>query len=395
MAEDWLLKVDDLGVKFHTSRGTSQAVDGVSFVMKPHETLALVGETGCGKSVTARSILKLVAQPPGEYSSGSVQLRNEDGSVTDILSAPEKAVREIRGNRVSMIFQDPGKALNPALTVGRQLAEVFGEHRLEMVLEKAGLPTTRPGRTIVKIAQQRAGWLSVLLFGLLRRDASESLKKAMDDEVASALADTGIANPRKIMGSYPHELSGGMKQRVMIAQALACDPDLLVADEPTTALDVTIQARILRLIYDLQQRRGTAILYITHDLSLVKEFADRVAVMYAGRIVEMGPSDQVLKSPQHPYTQGLLAAIPRADTPRGELEAIAGTVPQLVDAPPQCHFASRCAFAATACHGHIPQPTVVSEGRVVSCFRFSTADELNLSPSEMPQPAESIGGARR
>jgi len=354
-----------------------------------------VGETGCGKSVTARSILRLVAEPPGEYSSGSIQLRNEDGSTTDILSAPEKVVRSIRGNRISMIFQDPGKALNPALTVGRQVAEVFGEHRLDMVLEKAGVSRARASRTIVQIAQQRAGWLASRVVGLLRRQDVRAVRRALDDEVASALADTGIANPRKIMASYPHELSGGMKQRVMIAQALACDPDLLVADEPTTALDVTIQARILKLIQGLQERRGTAILYITHDLSLVKEFADRVAVMYAGRIVEMGRSEDVLRSPQHPYTQGLLAAIPRADTPRGELEAIPGSVPQLIDAPLQCHFATRCAFASAVCREKIPVQTALGGDHSVACFRHNSAEELNVAASDMPLAASATGETQR
>ena len=395
MSDTWLLSVENLGVQFHSPRGTSQAVDGVSFEMNPHETLALVGETGCGKSVTARSILRLVAEPPGEYSSGSIQLRNEDGSTTDILSAPEKVVRSIRGNRISMIFQDPGKALNPALTVGRQVAEVFGEHRLDMVLEKAGVSRARASRTIVQIAQQRAGWLASRVVGLLRRQDVRAVRRALDDEVASALADTGIANPRKIMASYPHELSGGMKQRVMIAQALACDPDLLVADEPTTALDVTIQARILKLIQGLQERRGTAILYITHDLSLVKEFADRVAVMYAGRIVEMGRSEDVLRSPQHPYTQGLLAAIPRADTPRGELEAIPGSVPQLIDAPLQCHFATRCAFASAVCREKIPVQTALGGDHSAACFRHNSADELNVAASDMPLAASATGEPQR
>ncbi|MFZ9105423.1 MAG: ABC transporter ATP-binding protein [Pontimonas sp.] len=395
MSDNWLLSVENLGVQFHSPRGTSQAVDGVSFEMNPHETLALVGETGCGKSVTARSILRLVAEPPGEYSSGSIQLRNEDGSTTDILSAPEKVVRSIRGNRISMIFQDPGKALNPALTVGRQVAEVFGEHRLDMVLEKAGVSRARASRTIVQIAQPRAGWLASRVVGLLRREDVRAVRRALDDEVASALADTGIANPRKIMASYPHELSGGMKQRVMIAQALACDPDLLVADEPTTALDVTIQARILKLIQGLQERRGTAILYITHDLSLVKEFADRVAVMYAGRIVEMGRSEDVLRSPQHPYTQGLLAAIPRADTPRGELEAIPGSVPQLIDAPLQCHFATRCAFASAVCREKIPVQTALGGDHSAACFRHNSAEELNVAASDMPLAASATGETQR
>jgi len=391
MANDWLLKVDNLSVRFHSSKGVAHAVDGISFDIKPHETLALVGETGCGKSVTARSILKLVPEPPGEYASGQILLRNPDGSTTDILSAPEKQVRSIRGERISMIFQDPGKALNPALTIGRQLAEVFGEHRLSMVLESAGLDSDKPSGTITRIAQQRAGFLRKKLYSATHRKVSAALEKTIDDSVAKALADTGIPNPRKIMKSYPHELSGGMKQRVMIAQALACDPDLLIADEPTTALDVTIQARILELIHEMQQRRGTAILYITHDLSLVREFADRVAVMYAGRVVETGPAKDVLASPRHPYTQGLLGAIPHSRTPRGELAAIAGSVPQLIDPPAQCHFATRCQFSAPACFGHIPKLLPIAPARDVACLRFESAEDLSVAADEMPVHAGGVG----
>lgn len=387
---DWLLRVDDLSVHFRSSKGVAHAVDSVSFEIKPHETLALVGETGCGKSVTARSILRLVPEPPGEYASGSVLLRNPDGSHTDILSAPQKTVRSIRGDRISMIFQDPGKALNPGLTIGRQLSEVFGEHRIPMLFDNAGL-SGKPSRAATRIAQQRANAMQRRLYSLTHREASRKLQKSIDDAVMSALADTGIPNPRKIMQSYPHELSGGMKQRVMIAQALACDPDLLIADEPTTALDVTIQARILELIHQMQQRRGMAILYITHDLSLVREFADRVAVMYAGRIVEMGDSTDVLASPQHPYTQGLLNAIPRAATPRGELAAIPGTVPQLIEPPAQCHFATRCAFASAACHSVVPVTLTTGPGRSVACHRFDTAESLGVPAADMPVTAELKG----
>jgi oligopeptide/dipeptide ABC transporter ATP-binding protein len=391
MTDDWMLRVENLSVRFHTSKGVAHAVDNVSFDIRPGETLAMVGETGCGKSVTARSIVRLVPEPPGEYASGSVLLRREDGSITDILTAPMSEVRAIRGNRISMIFQDPGKALNPSLTIGRQLSEVFAEHRMDMILGDAGIDAERAGGTVRRIAQQRVGKLERGVHSLVKRAQSRSLQKSIDDAVVRALADTGIPNPRKLMSSFPHELSGGMKQRVMIAQALACDPDLLIADEPTTALDVTIQARILDLIHDMQQRRGTAILYITHDLSLVRKFADRVAVMYAGRIVETGPATKVLESPQHPYTQGLLAAIPHSRTPRGELAAIAGSVPQLIAPPPQCHFASRCQWAAPACTGAVPQLLSIGPKRDVACFRFSTAEQVSLAPGDMPVRAEFEG----
>jgi oligopeptide/dipeptide ABC transporter ATP-binding protein len=389
--DNWLLRVDDLSVHFGTSKGVAHAVDHVSFDIYPHETLALVGETGCGKSVTARSILRLVPEPPGKYASGSIILRNGDGTTTDILTAPTKTVRGIRGDRISMIFQDPGKALNPGLTIGRQLAEVFGEHRMGMILGNAGLNSDKPSRTATKIVQQRASVLERRIFELTQPKVSKAVQKSIDDSVMSALADTGIPNPRKIMGSYPHELSGGMKQRVMIAQALACDPDLLIADEPTTALDVTIQARILELIHQMQQRRGMAILYITHDLSLVREVADRVAVMYAGRIAEIGPAQEVLASPQHPYTQGLLAAIPRPATPRGELAAIPGTVPQLISPPAQCHFASRCQFASAACRGHVPGLLSIEKGREVACLRFDTPEHVGVAATDMPVAADKKG----
>nr|WP_246335628.1 ABC transporter ATP-binding protein [Microcella alkalica] len=379
-----MLTVEDLSVHFSTSRGTAHAVDRVSFSIEKGETLALVGETGCGKSVTARSILKLVPEPPGRYASGSIRLANPDGSSTDMLAAPMREVRAIRGERISMIFQDPGKALNPALTIGRQLAEVFGEHRLGMILERAGLDPDKARPTARRIAQQRAGATRRRVYSLTNRVTSRALQRSIDEAVMAALADTGIPNTRKIMASYPHELSGGMKQRVMIAQALACDPDLLVADEPTTALDVTIQARILELIHEMQQRRGTAILYITHDLSIVRQFADRVAVMYAGRIVESGRAIDVLTAPQHPYTQGLLAAIPRPGTPRGQLEAIPGSVPQLIDPPAQCHFASRCKWAAPACSAAVPRLLAVRPMHETACFRYESAESVGMPQEDMP-----------
>jgi oligopeptide/dipeptide ABC transporter ATP-binding protein len=345
--------------------------------------------------VTARSILRLVPEPPGKYVAGSIKLNVEGKGVVDILSASAKEVMAIRGERISMIFQDPGKALNPSLTVGSQLAEVFGQHRGEMILESAGIDPSKASRAEKRIAKQRASFVQLRFFQLTRRSKAAALQKSIDDAVARSLADTGIPNPRKIMKSYPHELSGGMKQRVMIAQALACDPDLLIADEPTTALDVTIQARILELIQDMQKRRGMAVLYITHDLSIVREFADRIAVMYAGHIVETGPAQEVLANPQHPYTTGLLGAIPHRRTPRGQLAAIPGSVPHLIDPPDQCHFASRCQWAAEACRGHVPQLHTIQPNRKVACFRFEESESLSVAKADMPIPAEISGEARR
>jgi oligopeptide/dipeptide ABC transporter ATP-binding protein len=384
MAHDALLRVEGLTVDFQTSRGLARAVDDVSFSIKRGETLALAGETGCGKSVTARSILRLVPQPPGIYSAGSIYFRGiEESEPLDVLEASEQQVRALRGDRIAMVFQDPSKALNPALTIGRQLGEVFAEHREASVFESAGLGTRSRGAS--RYLRHRGGLVRRTAYRFTHPSATKRLTDALDERVLQALADTGVPNPRKVMTSYPHELSGGMKQRVMIAQALACDPDLLIADEPTTALDVTIQARILDLLSELQERKGTAILYITHDLSLVRQIADRLAVMYAGRIAEIGDCRDLLSTPLHPYTQGLMNAIPRAETKRGELAAIPGTVPVLIDAPRQCHFVSRCAWAGKACTTHIPGESHPLPDRQVSCLRFESAAAVGAAPGDMPQ----------
>jgi oligopeptide/dipeptide ABC transporter ATP-binding protein len=400
--DDWLLSVRDLRVQFDTPRGVVEAVDGVSFDLRRGETLALVGETGCGKTVTARSLMRLVPTPPGRYASGEVLLRpsrpaaGTEGTSVDLLQEPMANVTRIRGDRIAMIFQDPGKALNPSLTVRRQVAEVFGEHRWRAMLESAGADPDQAGRLARGVARQRSGGVARRALRLRNRALERTLREVLDKSVERSLAETGIPNPKKVMNSYPHELSGGMKQRVMIAQALACDPDLLIADEPTTALDVTIQARILSLIADLQERRGTAVLYITHDLSLVRQLADRLAVMYAGRVVEIGPVDDVLGAPLHPYTRGLLAAIPHAGTARGELAAIPGSVPQLVAPPPQCHFHSRCPHAAPACSEVVPLLAGAGEGRhTVACLRYpDSGQRAELDPGRLPDLATTTGEDR-
>jgi oligopeptide/dipeptide ABC transporter ATP-binding protein len=282
-------------------------------------------------------------------------------------------MRAIRGDRIAMIFQDPGKALNPTLTVGEQLGEVFLQHRSADLLAAAGIATTETGwqaKLLRRLARQQDRrsdrWLSALLPGL--RHKAARIRAALDERVAAALGETQIPNPRNTMRSYPHELSGGMRQRVMIAQALACDPDLIIADEPTTALDVTVQARILDLIGQLQAKRGSSVIYISHDLSVVRRICDRVAVMYAGRVVEIGPTAQIFANPRHPYTKGLLAAVPRAGTLRGQLAAIPGTVPELVEPGPSCRFADRCAHAHGPCTGLNPRLQPVSAGHDVACF---------------------------
>jgi oligopeptide/dipeptide ABC transporter ATP-binding protein len=271
-----------------------------------------------------------------------------------------------------MIFQDPGKALNPALSIRSQVAEVFYQHRSEEILEPFGEDVPR---LIRRAARQQTRSFEKFLLNLPPwRAKAAKLRMRVDELVAQALTETQIPNPRTIMASYPHELSGGMKQRVLIAQALACNPDLLIADEPTTALDVTIQARILELIAELQERLETSVLYISHDLSLVKEICDRVVVMYAGRIIETGTTEEVFSAPKHPYTRGLMAAVPSAHHRRGELAAIEGTVPELVDPSPACRFNTRCPFAVDICRTVDPEVVAVGGEHTVACFAYNTSD---------------------
>ena len=294
-AEEPLLRVRDLEVAFETEDGLLHAVDGVSFQVAAGRTLGLVGESGCGKSVSAASILRLVPSPPGRILGGEVLFRG-----TDILKLPIEKLRGIRGNEVSMVFQDPMTSLNPVFSVERQMGEVLR-----------------------------------LRFGM---DGDEARARAVE-----MLGLVGIAEPESRISSYPHELSGGMKQRVMIAMALLCEPALLIADEPTTALDVTIQAQILHLIRELQERTGAAVIFITHDMGVIAEVCDEVAVMYAGRVVEQADVVEIFARSRHPYTRGLLESIPRKGTEKkGELPTIEGLVPSLLAPPPGCRFADRC-----------------------------------------------------
>jgi oligopeptide/dipeptide ABC transporter ATP-binding protein len=382
--------VRDLKVHFRAKRGIVHAVDGVSFEIGDGETLGLVGETGCGKSVTGRSFLRLLPVPPALLAGGSVKFQpqavcsvcNAAGcdacadtgraatgeQQVDLLKISDEQMRRIRGDRIAMIFQDPGKALNPTMTIGAQVSEVFLQHRNEDLLKKAGLPA-HIGGPVGRFAHQEPRFGDRILLAIPPNWGNrQRMQKALDAMVASALADTQVPNPVKLMNRFPHELSGGMRQRVMIAQALACNPDLLIADEPTTALDVTVEARILDLIRDLQQRRKTSVLYISHDLSLVRRICDRVAVMYAGRIVEIGPSEEVFRNPRHPYTRGLIAAVPAEGIPRGKLAAIKGSVPELIDPPAACRFSGRCPHETSACRQHDPTLFNVSEGHSVACF---------------------------
>jgi peptide/nickel transport system ATP-binding protein len=290
-----LLEIDDLAIGFQTEAGLLRAVDGVSLRLEKGRTLGLVGESGCGKSVTASSILRLVPSPPGKYLGGQIRFNG-----TDILALPAKDLPKIRGKDIAMIFQDPMTSLNPVFTIEKQLGEVLA-----------------------------------LRFGLDKHAA-----RARSIEM---LGTVGIPEPEQRIGAYPHELSGGMKQRVMIAMALMCEPQLLIADEPTTALDVTVQAQVLNLIRALQKRMGAAVLFITHDMGVVAEMCDEVAVMYAGRIVEQGNVYAIFKDAQHPYTKGLLRSLPRkGGAKKAELPTIEGVVPSLLNPPAHCRFADRC-----------------------------------------------------
>jgi peptide/nickel transport system ATP-binding protein len=323
-----LLVVEELRTVFDLRHGEVKAVDGVSFAVMPHETLAIVGESGCGKSITALSLMRLVPDPPGRIASGRVMLEGRD-----LLALDEEAMRAVRGKDVAMIFQEPMTSLNPVLTIGSQIAEVVLLH--ENVSRK------------------------------------EAWAKAVD-----MLRLTRIPAPEQRANEYPHQLSGGMRQRAMISMALACNPKVLIADEPTTALDVTIQAQILDLILDLQKKLGTAVILITHDLGVVAETAHRVIVMYAGKKVEEAPVEELFARPQHPYTHGLMASIPRLPLMRGatevegeRLQEIPGTVPALTNLPPGCVFAPRCAHAIDRCRAEYPPYEEKRPGHWAACWR--------------------------
>jgi peptide/nickel transport system ATP-binding protein len=320
-----ILDLTDLRTWFFTRDGVVRAVDGVSFHVFPGETLAIVGESGCGKSVTALSILRLIPSPPGRIVSGAIRFAGRD-----LLGLSEAEMRQVRGNDISMIFQEPMTSLNPVLTIGRQIAETLTLHQ-----------------------------------GL---DYKAALNKAVD-----MLRLVHIPEARRRIGEYPHQLSGGMRQRVMIAMALACNPKLLIADEPTTALDVTIQAQILDLMRELKQKIDAAIVLITHDLGVVAEMAQRVVVMYAGRKAEEAPVGRLFRRPLHPYTKGLLASVPRLgaslDHERApRLAEIAGTVPSLREPIPGCPFETRCAFATDICRREMPAFDEKEPGHFAACF---------------------------
>ena len=324
-----LLEVKDLATHFFTQDGVVKAVDGISYTLAEGEVLGVVGESGCGKSVHALSIMRLVANPPGRIVAGEILFEGEN-----LLNMDDSEMRHIRGNRIAMVFQEPMTSLNPVLTIGRQLTETLELHQ--------------------KMARREA-----------RTRAAELLQTV------------GIPDSESRLSDYPHQFSGGMRQRVMIAMALSCNPRLIIADEPTTALDVTIQAQILELMRDLAVEFGTAMVIITHNLGVVARYAHRVVVMYAGKIVETGTAHDIYRNPRHPYTIALLNSVPRLDaTERVRLDAIEGLPPDLVDLPQGCSFAPRCKYAYERCTQETPVLVETDTNHTSACWRHDELTEL-------------------
>ncbi|MFD1424341.1 ABC transporter ATP-binding protein [Laceyella tengchongensis] len=334
-----ILEVKDLHVSFKTYKGEVKAVRGVDFHLNKGETIAIVGESGCGKSVTSQTIMRLIPNPPGVIKQGEIIFEG-----TDLTKASEKQMEKIRGSEISMIFQDPMTSLNPTLTIGTQIME-----------------------------------------GLIKHQKLD--KKTAREKAIEMLSLVGIPSPESRLDQYPHQFSGGMRQRAMIAIALACQPKVLIADEPTTALDVTIQAQIIDLMKALQEKTGTSIILITHDLGVVADIADRVVVMYAGKVVESGKLEEIFYQPKHPYTWGLLGSMPRLDLTRDqELLPIMGTPPNLLDPPKGCPFAARCQHAMSICTQEMPELDEVSSTHQVACWL-----QHPMAPEVKP-PTAAVGG---
>ncbi|MEE3167584.1 MAG: ABC transporter ATP-binding protein [Chloroflexota bacterium] len=324
-----LLEVKNLKTHFFTMEGVVKAVDGVSYELNEGETLGLVGESGCGKSVSALSVMRLIPDPPGKIIDGEILLDGED-----ILKIDMEGMREVRGAKIAMVFQEPMTSLNPVLTVERQITETLQLHM-----------------GMSKLESQR--------------------------ESVNLLTRVGIPDPEIRIKQYPHQFSGGMRQRVMIAMALSCNPRLIIADEPTTALDVTIQAQILDLMKSLTTELGVALIVITHNLGVVARYADRVNIMYAGKVIERGEAHEIYSNPRHPYTVGLLRSVPRLDLPRrAKLDPIEGQPPDLINLPPGCAFRERCRWAIDKCATDTPELVETSDGHLSACFR---ADELGTT----------------
>lgn len=334
VSKELLLKLDELKTYFYTEDGVVKSVDGVTFEIYKGETLGVVGESGCGKSVTSLSIMRLIPNPPGKIADGHIWFEGED-----LVTKSEADMRKIRGNDISMIFQEPMTSLNPVFTVGQQIAESIILHQ--------------------KVSKK------------------EAMQKAIE-----MLRKVGIPSPEKRVNEYPHQLSGGMRQRVMIAMALSCNPKLLIADEPTTALDVTIQAQILELMKELKDEFNTAIMLITHDLGVVAEVCQRVAVMYAGKVVEYADVNTIFSRPQHPYTWGLLRSIPKMDGAVKRLPVIDGVVPNPLHLPAGCKFHPRCQFASDQCRQAEPEILDLKPGHSVRCWHPEAVIEFDQTAAQ-------------
>ncbi|MBR6917846.1 MAG: ABC transporter ATP-binding protein [Clostridia bacterium] len=324
-----VLEIDDLHTYFYTDVGTVKSVDGITFSVPEGKTIGVVGESGCGKSVTSLSIMQLLQRPQGQIVSGEIRFKLKDGKYYDIAKTPIEVMQKIRGNYISMIFQEPMTSLNPVFRIGDQLREVL----------------------------------------VLHNDDNRT-DEEVEARVIELLEMVGIANSHGVARMYPHELSGGMRQRVMIAMALACYPKLIIADEPTTALDVTIQAQILDLLRNLKDKINSSIMLITHDLGVIAEMADYVVVMYAGKIVEKGTAEEIFANPAHPYTIGLMASKPFVGKKVDKLYSIPGKVPNPVNMPNYCYFRDRCELCLECCNGEYPREISLSPTHKVSCYRF-------------------------
>ena len=322
-----ILEIKDLCVEFQTVEGTVHAVDHLNYTLHKGEKLGIVGESGSGKSVSSLGMMQLIPNPPGRITGGEILYHGKD-----LVKASEKEMQKIRGNEISMIFQEPRTSLNPIIKCGKQIAESLRLHR-----------------------------------GMKKKEAME--------EAVRMMRAVGIANPEVRAHEYPHQMSGGMRQRVMIAMALACQPQILIADEPTTALDVTIQAQILDLIRELNESMGTSVVFITHDLGVVSELCDTVIVMYTGHIVEQAPVKELFESPKHPYTKGLLNAIPKITRERNPLETIEGMVPNPTERIEGCSFSLRCPYATDQCRKAEPPMAELSDGRLVRCWQYAKENE--------------------
>ena len=332
--ENNVVEFDNVCTFFFTEVGTVKAVDGISFDVPKNSTVGVVGESGCGKSVTSLSLMQLLQRPTGQVVGGEIRFNKNDGTAYNIVNTPNSIMEQIRGNKMSMIFQEPMTSLNPVFRIGEQVDEAIILHNPEM--------------------------------------SEEEVKK----RTLELLDMVGIANKEGVYSMYPHELSGGMRQRVMIAIALACKPELIIADEPTTALDVTIQAQILDLLENLKKKIGSSIMLITHDLGVVAGMADYVVVMYAGRVIEKGTADDIFHHPAHPYTIGLMKSKPVVGKKVEELYNIPGSVPNPVNMPNYCYFRDRCEMQGDMCSGKYPPSIRISDTHVVSCYRFY--DEKNV-----------------